>query len=242
MTVRFNFNKTDVKTIPMGMAENSIDDMYFGCNEKMGHIVNQTYIEKEKQHFSKEWRECAKYKYKILTNLTSLQMEAICLYTGDNVYLKFNKEVRDRRSNYDSNSLEFHFHTLHYLLVSAIQILNRNYDCHTVYRRTTLKFAGEVNQVVRFGSFASSSYRKNLRDFGHESCFEIKTCTGAPLEKLSKFADEAEVLIPPYEMFKITKIITQSQIEIKGLKDCKIVFFLESAGVQSNLNCKLVHQ
>ncbi|XP_039653057.1 NAD(P)(+)--arginine ADP-ribosyltransferase 2-like [Perca fluviatilis] len=126
-----------------------------------------------------------------------------------------------------------------YILTSAIQILNSNNYCHHTYRRTKARFTGQVNQIIRFGSFTSSSYRTDLKDFGNKSCFEIKTCSGALLESYSVFPDEKEVLIPPYEMFNITTIKGRGKTEV--LNDCEVVFVLESVGVKSNLNCKVVH-
>lgn len=51
---------------------------------------------------------------------------------------------------------------------------------------------------------------------------------------------EAEVLIPPYEMFNITKVFS-GKLKHEALKDCRVVFVLENAGGKSNLNCKLVN-
>lgn len=53
---------------------------------------------------------------------------------------------------------------------------------------------------------------------------------------------EAEVLIPPYEMFIITEIIEgQDKIQGLGVESCMVMYILEGAGCKSNLNCKVVH-
>ncbi|KAK7910188.1 hypothetical protein WMY93_014872 [Mugilogobius chulae] len=73
-------------------------------------------------------------------------------------------------------------------------------SCQTTYRRSKLKFTGEVNQEIRFGAFASTSKRTDLTTFGKETCFHIKTCFGAYLKHYPILGDhEQEVLIPPYE-------------------------------------------
>ncbi|KAJ4919685.1 hypothetical protein JOQ06_026333, partial [Pogonophryne albipinna] len=79
----------------------------------------------------------------------------------------------------------------------------------------------------------------DLKDFGTETCFKIKTCLGASLKEYPVFGDEQEVLIPPYETFKITKII-RGRNKFPDLKDCEVVFVLESAGVMSSVNCNAV--
>uniref|UniRef100_A0A8C9Y650 NAD(P)(+)--arginine ADP-ribosyltransferase n=1 Tax=Sander lucioperca TaxID=283035 RepID=A0A8C9Y650_SANLU len=229
--------------IPLSMVEGSVDDMYLGCNEAMMEKVKNDYFE-EKQRmgpFKNAWnnaKNCTETKYKQNKNkaLTENHIQAICVYTSNDVYMEFNNAVRTKGSDYSSS---FEFHSLHYLLTSAIQILNSNNYCRRTYRRTMARFTGQVNQLMRFGSFTSSSYSTNLKNFGNKSCFEIKTCSGALLESYSVFPDEKEVLIPPYEMFNITAI--KGRGKPQGLNDCEVVFVLESVGVKSNLNCKVVH-
>ncbi len=222
------------------MVEDSVDDMYFGCTEAIMKIYLK-YFEHEKhvKPFEDAWNACARQQLKQREDkaLTKHQIQAICAYTSDEIYEKFNNAVWTERRKYNSS---FQFHSLHFLLTSAVQILNSKNNCHTAYRRTKVKFTGGVNQIIRFGSFASSSYKKNLTFFGNKTCFKIKTCSGAPLKNYSMFDDEEEVLIPPYEMFKITKIINGG-FEIQGLDDCEVVYVLESAGLKSNLNCKVAH-
>ncbi|XP_054460930.1 erythroblast NAD(P)(+)--arginine ADP-ribosyltransferase-like isoform X1 [Anoplopoma fimbria] len=227
--------------IPLSMVEDSVDDMYFGCNEAMMKEVKYKYLENEKRMYA--WdnaKDCTEKKFKERYDkaLTKDHIQAICVYTSNNLYENFNKAVRTERSIYRSS---FPYHSLHYLLTSAIQILNNKNSCHITYRRSRNKFTGRVNQIIRFGTFASSSFRTDLTGFGQETCFKIKTCSGAFLKDYSFYDQEAEVLIPPYEMFKITKEI-HLPVKIKGLGDCKVVFVLKSAGGRSNLNCKAVHQ
>ncbi|KAM9363646.1 erythroblast NAD(P)(+)--arginine ADP-ribosyltransferase-like [Symphorus nematophorus] len=226
------------------MSDDAVDDMYFGCHEEMMKTVKNKYFEEEKCKgpFEEAWNEaeeCAERNLKHIGDkpLTKAHLQAICAYTGDKVYNVFNAAVRTERSSYGSS---FQYHSLHFLLTSAIQILNSNYHCHTTYRRNNIDFTGEVNQIIRFGGFASSSFRTDLSWFGNKTCFKIKTCAGAFLKNYSSFGSrEEEVLIPPYEMFKITQII-EGQVRIQGLTDCEVVYILESAGVKSNLNCKAV--
>ncbi|CAJ1052713.1 erythroblast NAD(P)(+)--arginine ADP-ribosyltransferase-like [Xyrichtys novacula] len=243
MAIRFNFpqQKTD-QNFPLNMVEDSVDDMYFGCSQKMTEKVKAVYFveEMKSKAFADAWNkalECAKKKPMVEDRaLTKDHMQAICVYTANDIYSTFNGAVRTQGGDYSA----FKFHSLHYLLTSAIQILNSNNHCHTTYRRTSVKFTGQENQTIRFGSFASSSFYEGLTDFGNETCFKIKTCSGAFLKNYSTFDDEAEVLIPPYETFRITKNITGPR-KYGELKDCKVVYELESAGSASRLNCKAVY-
>ncbi|XP_041867231.1 erythroblast NAD(P)(+)--arginine ADP-ribosyltransferase-like isoform X4 [Melanotaenia boesemani] len=233
----------DSKRIPLDMADQSFDDMYDGCNDKAS-------MDKIKEQFSKEltsgvyaqaWKKaqtCAVQKFNIRStedmNLTMDHMQAICVYTAIYAHLQFNTAVREQRKNYIK---PFQFHILHFLLTTAIRILNPNHRCHITYRRTGVAFTGTLNQTIRFGFFASSSYIINLTRFGNETCFKIETCYGGYLKNYSQY-DEQEVLIPPYEKFAIKDIVRPPRY-IKGLKDCKTVYVLESAGYKSNLNCNV---
>ncbi|XP_047434959.1 ecto-ADP-ribosyltransferase 4-like [Mugil cephalus] len=225
------------------MVKDAVDDMYFSCNAKMEQTVKDRYFKKENSSnsiFGKAWKNaesCTKNalnkKEKIDQALTKDHMKAICVYTAGNpkIYDVFNEAVRTNRKVYGTS---FKYHSLHYWLTSAVQILNTNQACHDTYRRTKAAFTGSVNQIIRFGSFTSSSLFANLTQFGDKTCFKIKTCLGAYLKDYSKLSHEKEVLIPPYEMFKITNIIKNKKNDL----ECDMVYFLESAGLQSNLNCK----
>ncbi|XP_042259895.1 erythroblast NAD(P)(+)--arginine ADP-ribosyltransferase-like isoform X2 [Thunnus maccoyii] len=242
-------------SFPLNMAPDAVDDMYYGCTEEMKKKVKTKYFKKEnKGIFQKAWKAAKKCSTKKKDPedkaLTKDHMLAICAYTAEfnsgyknnendkKLYDEFNKAVRTGRSNYSST---FPYHSLHFWLTTAIQTLNSNYHCHTTYRRTNVTFTGNVNDIIRFGAFASSSKRTNLTQFGNKTCFEIETCSGAYLKNYSKHPREEEVLIPPYETFKITNI-TEGQGDPQGLNDCEKVFILESAGGKSNLNCKLAHK
>lgn len=232
------------------MAENSVDDNYSTCDGEMKKKIDDVYFKKEIESdsvFKKVWndksvKKCTKRNVKNESRenrtLDEVHRQAICAYTVGGqaqFYDTFNKAVKTNRHLYNSS---FPFHSLHFWLTRAIQILkNNNKDCLITYRRTKVKFTGNVNEEMRFGLFASSSKLATLTQFGEVTCFKIKTCYGAYLKKYPKLKDhEQEVLIPPYEKFKIIQIPRPSEINEEELKKCKAVYVLESAGVQSNLS------
>lgn len=206
-------------------------------------MVKDKYFEKENTgKFADVWKKaetCAnrnlKHRNKGDEALTKDHMQAICVYTSDDqkFYKTFNDAVRTKRKIYGNS---FPFHSLHFWLTSAVQILNNNRKCQITYRRTKSAFTGKVAQIIRFGFFASTSLSPGLKRFGEKTCFKITTCSGAVLKKYPHLEDkEQEVLIPPYEMFNITKKREKKFVE--NLTDCEVVYFLQSAGVQSNLDC-----
>uniref|UniRef100_A0A4W5MV78 NAD(P)(+)--arginine ADP-ribosyltransferase n=1 Tax=Hucho hucho TaxID=62062 RepID=A0A4W5MV78_9TELE len=208
---------------PLDVVPNSVDDMYNALNTCTTRwIFKQVWMNAEGCYNSKD-------------KLTHDHIKAICAYSGGQtmIYPVFNQAVRTNRTEYTTS---FQFHALHFLLTDALRLLKENQQgCHTTYRRTNMEFDGKVNQLIRFGFFASSSLDKGIsQSFGEKSCFEIKTRAGAYLKSYPVLGEqEKAVLIPPFEMFKITK-----KEKGQNVLNCKYLFKLESVGFQYNLNCK----
>lgn len=227
---------------PLDMAVNSVDDDFKGCRENMANLVKTEYLQKELNNsaeFNKAWKKGLEHGQKDYSkdNLTSNHSVAIYVYTDDMVFRDFNNDTRYGKQNYTNDT--YKWHSLHFLLAKAIQILKETQDkCILTYRNTKVKFNESVkNTTVRFGQFASSSYNPNrAKFFGNVSCFEIYTCYGANVTKYSRLPREQEVLIPPYEMFKVTDV--KSIRDEKDLR-CETVYTLNSTGTQSDLNCTL---
>lgn len=219
------------------MSPDSIDDMYYGCSQKMLTRVKRYYLPRSiREGLNSAYTEsCALKAMKtkhLYDPLSWNHLRALCAYTAGS-YDNLNRAVRKGKASYKTS---FEFHSLYFLLTDAIHRLKLNQrSCYTSYRRSRLLFTGEPGQVIRFGSFASSSLNKDLLQFGRRSCFEIHTCFGAYLKSYSEFdSDEDEVLIPPYEMFSIVSVDTSGEGEL----DCDVVFKLETAGIYSSLNCQ----
>ncbi|XP_067438131.1 ecto-ADP-ribosyltransferase 4-like isoform X3 [Thunnus thynnus] len=229
-------------SFPLNMVPDAVDDMYKGCDKKMEDKVKTKYFKKESEgRFKEAWKtaeKCSNEKKDPEDKaLTKNHLKAICAYTYIFFHSEFNQAVRTNRSIY---SRSFKFHYLHFWLTTAIQILKKNQSCQTAYRRTGDDYTGKVHNIIRFGTFASSSKLTNLYQFGNKTCFKIETCSGAYLKNYPTYGTkEEEVLIPPYETFKITNI-TEGQNNFPDLKYCEKVFVLKSELKDvSNLNCKL---
>ncbi|XP_073704598.1 NAD(P)(+)--arginine ADP-ribosyltransferase 2-like [Garra rufa] len=227
---------------PLDMAPNSVDDQYDGCAENMRNLVETKYLEKDKSQpeseFAKLWENGA-HKAKQKDNLSKQHSLAFHVYTNSKfvVYHDFNNAVRSEKQKYKEGT--FKWYSLHFLLTDAIQILKKTQNiCYSTYRGTTVRFDRDVlNKEIRFGSFTSSSLNHHVAQiFGTKSCFEIYTCEGAEVTKYSIFPIEQEVLIPPYETFKVTAVKTR--IYHKDLW-CETVYILKSTGKKSELNCRV---
>ncbi|XP_076153511.1 GPI-linked NAD(P)(+)--arginine ADP-ribosyltransferase 1-like [Alosa pseudoharengus] len=226
----------------LDMAENSVDDQYQGCTEKMSRLVENTYLKaelKRSKNFSAAWSKgeewCTRNKKgDTLGEINSCT--ALHVYTlNTTVYTVFNTDTRGGKTQYTGQT--YQWYSLHFLLTRAVQVLKdrereNGTECRSVYRGTGVPFKKDVlNKEIRLASFTSSSLKLNVtKSFGNVSCFEINTCHGANITEYSASPDQEEVLIPPYETFKVT------EVNNPGLW-CKTVYKLQSTGIKSNLNC-----
>ncbi|XP_034398182.1 erythroblast NAD(P)(+)--arginine ADP-ribosyltransferase-like [Cyclopterus lumpus] len=244
------------QTFTLDMATTSVDDRYVGCDHRMEGELANNYLQNERnadKDFKFSWDAAVKmydanYNKKnpvhndpSAPDLTKDEVIAIYTYTSapGHFYQPFNEAVRTQGPQYKTT---FKFHALHYYLTKAVQHLKVS-KCLTVYRRTKVNFRPvKVNSEVRFGSFASSSrFDLNSKmlsadNFGSQTCFEVVTCMGGNVLEYAKFETEAEVLIPPYEKFKVTSVETKST---KPGLPCAVVYKLKSTGASSKYNCAL---
>uniref|UniRef100_A0A3B3XIS7 NAD(P)(+)--arginine ADP-ribosyltransferase n=1 Tax=Poecilia mexicana TaxID=48701 RepID=A0A3B3XIS7_9TELE len=228
----------------LDMASDSVDDMYDKCEEKMKEEIEKKFLPNEQnknENFKQAWNNAEEYykrKWeKKNPQLKKEQIMALYAYTLDvpPLYSEFNDAVRTQKSEYKT---KFPYHTLHFYLTMALRTIKpKAENCVTVYRRTPCKFTKNVlNKQIRFSAFTSSSVDEYCdKRFGEESCFEISTCFGADISQYSKFETEREVLIPPYEVFKVKEIKKSSEL---NKLPCKVVYKLQSTETtHSNLNC-----
>ncbi|XP_041091738.1 erythroblast NAD(P)(+)--arginine ADP-ribosyltransferase-like [Polyodon spathula] len=212
--------------IPMDLAENSLDDQYVRCESKMLKLVKEKYLPSELQNtpnFKNVWETAKKSmvkKKRMPLNLE--QATAIYAYTMD-VYNTFNEKVRNGGKHYKA----FPFKSLHFYLTDALKTLrSKQSKCYDVFRGVQDPFTANEGAIVRFGQFASTSLVKRVAEnFGNGTLFAIKTCLGVPIEEYSDNQSEKEVLIPPFEKFKVLKVYG-NQIHLARIPDKK-----------SNSNC-----
>uniref|UniRef100_A0A669C338 NAD(P)(+)--arginine ADP-ribosyltransferase n=1 Tax=Oreochromis niloticus TaxID=8128 RepID=A0A669C338_ORENI len=109
----------------------------------------------------------------------------------------------------------FESRSLYSFLTEGIQILKHNQvTCvRTHFKAETLLHLNISNKQVRFSTFMLGSDEWNFAR--NISCFEVHTCFGADITYYSALKQNNQVLIPPYEIFKVTDIQTET-------KECRI--------------------
>ncbi|XP_058877874.1 NAD(P)(+)--arginine ADP-ribosyltransferase 2-like [Acipenser ruthenus] len=214
-------------SIPMDLAEDALDDQYQGCRETMLKNINTTHLPSELNKnpaLKKAWkiaqRETKRQRHK---ELSLEQATAIYVYTMDDVYSAFNAAIRTGGTRYS----EFQFKALHFHLTDALKALRPNKNtCYDVFRGVKLKFKTAKDKTVRFGQFASASLNQSVAEgFGNATLFAIRTCLGVPIKKYSEKPQQEEVLIPPFEAFKVMKV-NGNEIRLDHIADQR-----------SNFNC-----
>ncbi|KAI5103573.1 GPI-linked NAD(P)(+)--arginine ADP-ribosyltransferase 1-like, partial [Silurus meridionalis] len=210
----------------LDMAQDSVDDQFTGCKNKMFQLITKEILPKEFKYdanFTTTWN-----KYKNIQNYFKRIIKVYTSQTGS--YSKLNDAVGSGMPKYKTH---FNYKAYHFLLTRAIQTYQLK-KCTDVFRSTTVNFdSAKPGQQMRFGRFASTTLKSNLPGFGTSTCFKIRTCFGAYISSMSVFPNEQEVLIPPYEKFKITNVMYNTT-------NCKIVYTLQSSGKFSNMKCALL--
>ncbi|XP_053367848.1 NAD(P)(+)--arginine ADP-ribosyltransferase 2-like [Clarias gariepinus] len=217
---------TSDSVFKLDMAPDSVDDQFIDCEDQTNNLIKKGILKNELKHsklFSKVWKE--------FENVSDDLQKIIKVYTYTlPLYSEFNNALRSGRKNYKK---KFNYKSFHFLLTCAVRKY-KMMNCVDVFRKTNVSFdTNVVNREMRFGQFTSTSTRDDLHTFGNKSCFQINTCYGANITNMSFHAKEEEVLIPPFEKFKITKIEYNQ-------RNCSVLYSLQSTGTCSNMNCELI--
>ncbi|XP_063160836.1 GPI-linked NAD(P)(+)--arginine ADP-ribosyltransferase 1 [Candoia aspera] len=228
-----------VKEAPLNMALTSFDDQYKGCVESMeGKLaeLNRTEFARNRV-YAEAWGEAAskwwdKRRVSSLEPPTLEPEHAITLmaYTAQGRFHRdFNAAVREAGRTRDDYLSRFHFKAFHFLLTRALHVLGAAAQprCHKVYRGVrNVRFTLERAKPVRFGQFTSSSRsNESALRFGTDTFFTIETCYGVNIKNYSSFPGEEEVLIPPFEKFKVanfTKGQETNFIHLLSLEDASV--------------------
>ncbi|KAM4907043.1 NAD(P)(+)--arginine ADP-ribosyltransferase 2-like [Sylvia borin] len=227
-----------IEVVPLDMAKNSFDDQYLTCrsnmSEKFGELQRSDFHKNDE--FARNWAKAMAQWQKLgsfSSSLTPEQAIALMAYTMKelNLYKQFNDAVREAGSSSWKYHNKFHFKSLHFLLTSALQTLRQPNNCKKVFPCVS-RYQYKVNkdEIVRFSQFASTSLSQTVAQrFGKDTMFQVTTCHGADIQKFSRYQGEQEVLIPPFETFKVTSVSKEGNT---------MHIELQSTGNSSNYNCE----
>ncbi|NWV35727.1 NRT2 ribosyltransferase, partial [Grantiella picta] len=227
-----------IMMLPLDMAPMSFDDQYQGCRSAMMEALPALNRSEFQQNplFAKAWKAAAAEWRSRGSRVSPLsfpaQAIALLAYTMTDLYKEFNPAVRKAGCSPWEYRDKFHFKMLHFLLTDALATLRvtQGRQCHHVFRGVgKIQFKAQKGDMVRFGQFASTSLSKDVsQEYGTDTMFQVYTCQGVDIQDFSYDKSKKEVLIPPFETFKVTDVTKEGgQVQI----------WLSSTGTHSKYNC-----
>ncbi|XP_072255987.1 GPI-linked NAD(P)(+)--arginine ADP-ribosyltransferase 1 [Pyxicephalus adspersus] len=228
----------------LDMARSSFDDQYKGCGDIMEAEIPQLFQTEYamNKEFADAW-DTATFKWEkekkrqtfLPKGFKDEYAIALLAYTINGPLHKiFNEGVRQAGKSKEYYLRNFNFKVLHYYLTKALLLLDvvETPACHKVFRGIRgVRFKAESQTPIRFGQFTSSSMNdQNTLQFGEDTFFNIYTCYGVSIRNFSFFPGEDEVLIPPFEKFKVTNfskegnrnLITLKSLEKSSIYNCEL--------------------
>ncbi|XP_072131651.1 GPI-linked NAD(P)(+)--arginine ADP-ribosyltransferase 1-like [Mobula birostris] len=217
---RWNVNKEICNSrddvIQLSMMNNSAAYIYTQSEESDQVAIEYLAMERKINNtLDDAWRKalCLRQsdpqlsKVPVPQGLREHHVVAIIAYTLESpFYSQFNEAVKLYGENDLVYAERFPFKGFQYLLSVAIERLREELGKtpQPTYRRMQKISFGKVGFRMKFGYFASSSRNQRMEKFGKKTVFTIFSRYGAQIENYSFFPAQEEVLIPPYEAFKIT--------------------------------------
>ncbi|NXW66798.1 NARE ribosyltransferase, partial [Eurystomus gularis] len=238
-----SLRQQDLNTVKvMDMAPNCFDDQYCGCS----HMMEEELEELNRTEFANngvyakawtiaaaEWRS---RQGRVPQTLRPELAIALLTYTQESpLHGVFNRAVREAGRSRQYYLRDFHFKVLHFLLSEALRTLRDAgpHRCYSVYWGVqNIRFTALHHQSVRFGHFTSASLKQSgAKYFGPDTFFLVETCYGVPIRNFSFYPNKEEVLIPPFETYKVINVARDRE---------RAVIQLRSQAVRSTYNCTFV--
>ncbi|MEE6521368.1 hypothetical protein FKM82_019539 [Ascaphus truei] len=228
----------------LDMALSSFDDQYKGCSDVMEAEIPPLFDMEYSmsKDFAEAW-DAATVKWEerkkmvvVPSGFKDKYAIALFAYTNNGPLHKvFNADVREAGRSRQYYLKNFKFKAFHYYLTKALQVLDavETPVCHKVFRGIRgFRFKSASQKPIRFGQFTSSSLNdQSALQFGEDTFFSIQTCYGVNIRNFSFYPGEEEVLIPPFEKFKVTNftkdrdksLINLRSVEASSVYNCEFV-------------------
>ncbi|XP_077427311.1 T-cell ecto-ADP-ribosyltransferase 2-like [Vanacampus margaritifer] len=214
--------------IPAKNSTQACDSREDGCNTKPIVLTDVLVVKTmaSNTNFSQAWSD-AEQKARKPGHKYIEKQHAVAIYMYTKHLLKHSTN-KSEISEYQASKNETIYmdSKLYSSLSEAIQILKHSQvTClKAIYRTQRHSHVDISNKQVRFGSFTLASDKRSLKR--SSTCFQINTCFGVDISHYSALKTNHQVLIPPYEVFKV------SDVHPDITEDCNIAYKLES-----NLDC-----
>ncbi|NWY22078.1 NRT2 ribosyltransferase, partial [Aphelocoma coerulescens] len=226
-----------IEVVPLDMAQNSFDDQYQGGGPAMAAALPALKRSEFQQNknFARAWAKAtAEWQKKMssVSYLPSDQAIALMAYTMDDLHEEFNAAVREAGSSPREYRDNFHFKGLHFLLSSALAALRdiQGRQCRCVIQAVSgVRFEAQPRDTVRLGQFLPLSHCGGNDHGGMDTVLQVDTCHSVDVRDFSSDPSKKQVLIQPFETFKVTFVVRDGD---------KVQIILNSTGNHSNSNCE----
>ncbi|NWR06229.1 NARE ribosyltransferase, partial [Paradoxornis webbianus] len=206
-------------TIVLSTAPSSFDDQYLRCHfnvmRALPALSRTEFV--PAGDFAEAWSKAAALwpnrwgKITTMRDLRTVSYTLLAYTMEEGLYPEFNRATRVAGRSRREYLRSFPFQVLHFLLTEALKDVRSARGrprCLHVYRGVTVRSVAGPGRIVRFGQFASSSLLRNVSaSYGTGTVFEVDACYGAEVRHFSSYPEEEEeVLIPPFETFRVTNV------------------------------------
>ncbi|KAF4803315.1 erythroblast NAD(P)(+)--arginine ADP-ribosyltransferase-like protein [Turdus rufiventris] len=222
--------------LPLDMAWDSFDDQYQGCGSAMKAelpALKRSEFQKNSR-FSELWpvaRDIWKSRGSPVSPLSSSDQAIAIMACTMSPF--FNGAVKVGGHSPQEYLENFHFKMLHFLVTDALATLRaaQGPKCHLVFLGVHyIWYKAKPGNIVRFGRFMSSSLSKSVaEEYRNTTVLQVQTCHGVDIKAFAEYPEVDEVLIPPLEKFKVTRVIKDGE---------KVEIHLDSIGNFSKYNCE----
>ncbi|XP_035186689.1 ecto-ADP-ribosyltransferase 5 isoform X2 [Oxyura jamaicensis] len=239
----------------MDMSRDAFDDQYEGCTEAM-EAAGPALLEQEQARgrsrlFSRVWARAGERWQQVKGSLAARLPpgfkdeygQAVIAYTDNSLHYFFNTAMRAAGRSRATYNASFPFKALHFYLTRALQLLRG--PCETTYRTPVYRGIAHTRYQLqgaspfRFGSFASSSFRREQAEsFGQDTFLSIRSCFGVPIHAFSLYTEEEEVLIPGHEIFWVFPDEGSHRFVLRSTNRTCSHFNCAFLGYEKSLECR----
>lgn len=192
----------------LDMAPEAVDDLYTGCDiQAMEKFIHSDLLRQElnrSEEFQTAWStECSD----LIPGGVKEHTAALMAYAkGGNAFRKtFNNAVETMGGNVSTYENNFHFKSLHFLLMDSMKLLNQK-KCKNVYRISSTKYTPKKGSKVRFGRFTTVQLDTSMmEEIDEKTFFNITTCFFVSLGGLCSLGGD-KALISPTEEFTVVDV------------------------------------
>ncbi|KAM3624532.1 uncharacterized protein V6R79_024722 [Siganus canaliculatus] len=227
---------TEGKGKLLDMAPDAVDDMYDGCHEQaVDKFIVSGLLEQEMDknaafhEAQSSANQCLKWKLGKTKNHTT----ALMTYTeADETFRRtFNGAVETMGVNVSTYKNQFHFKSLHFLLMDSMTYSPNN--CKTFYAFPEETYTAEKGSKVRLGRFLQvyPDITEFMTDLADANLLKITSCF---FVELSPCNDDNSALLSPAEVFTVEDV---SQKTDHNIEATYTEINLKHSAINSTHNC-----